>query len=573
MKNNKGITLIALVITIVIIIILAAVSLNIVLGDNGIIKSAQKAQKKETISEIEAEIKMALDAYTIDKAIDSNANIRDVLIKELDQTEITKLVNNDSTLIIDYKGESFKFDLNTGNVKETTTVEIWDPTAMSVGLIGEGTKETPYLINNSGDLNYMMTRLKDQGYNPQLKNELIAGLEEDGVTPNGKDLVSCGACYKLTTDIEFNDITDYDKWVDGTYDMSKLNKWNPAGIGTDKYFEFNGDGHELIGLYCVQDVGSSSCTGFFSYISTSEDMVFKNIIFTNVFCEYYAYGYCGALSGQLYTYNSTTNAVVENCSVSGIIRNKEGDYGYAGGLIGNFYGARCVMKNCYNFASVEGITFVGGHIGMLSNGTVENCINYGSIKGRQCVGGIVGESQHSNDIIKNCINYGNVQFKESNDVNFYSYLGGIVGRMNYGKLIENCYNYGKLHEHSVKDSKKFTQVGGIAGILGTSATVRNLYNYADINILSDDEISYASIGGIVGYVSSIYDKDVVIENANNYGNITSNKDDVAGIVGGVYFSSSTVNKLKLINCKNEGTIFNNKQFVGTAHSNIEIVNN
>lgn len=42
-RNQKGITLIALVITIVIILILAGVTLNLVLGDNGIIKQAQKA--------------------------------------------------------------------------------------------------------------------------------------------------------------------------------------------------------------------------------------------------------------------------------------------------------------------------------------------------------------------------------------------------------------------------------------------------------------------------------------------------------------------------------------------------
>ena len=43
-KNSRGITLIALVVTIVVLIILATVSINTVLGDNGIIKRAQKAR-------------------------------------------------------------------------------------------------------------------------------------------------------------------------------------------------------------------------------------------------------------------------------------------------------------------------------------------------------------------------------------------------------------------------------------------------------------------------------------------------------------------------------------------------
>ena len=46
-KSTKGITLIALVITIVILLILAGVSIAMLTGDNGILTQAQKA-KEET---------------------------------------------------------------------------------------------------------------------------------------------------------------------------------------------------------------------------------------------------------------------------------------------------------------------------------------------------------------------------------------------------------------------------------------------------------------------------------------------------------------------------------------------
>ena len=46
MKKNKGITLVALVVTIVVLLILATVSINLVLGDNGIVKKAQDAKTK-----------------------------------------------------------------------------------------------------------------------------------------------------------------------------------------------------------------------------------------------------------------------------------------------------------------------------------------------------------------------------------------------------------------------------------------------------------------------------------------------------------------------------------------------
>ena len=46
MKNNKGITLVALVVTIVVLLILAGVSINLVLGNNGIITKAKEAAEK-----------------------------------------------------------------------------------------------------------------------------------------------------------------------------------------------------------------------------------------------------------------------------------------------------------------------------------------------------------------------------------------------------------------------------------------------------------------------------------------------------------------------------------------------
>lgn len=43
-KKEKGITLVALVVTIVVLLILAGISLNLVLGQNGIINRAQQAR-------------------------------------------------------------------------------------------------------------------------------------------------------------------------------------------------------------------------------------------------------------------------------------------------------------------------------------------------------------------------------------------------------------------------------------------------------------------------------------------------------------------------------------------------
>ena len=45
-KNQKGITLIALVITIVVLLILAGITINVLLDNNGIINKAQDAANK-----------------------------------------------------------------------------------------------------------------------------------------------------------------------------------------------------------------------------------------------------------------------------------------------------------------------------------------------------------------------------------------------------------------------------------------------------------------------------------------------------------------------------------------------
>ncbi len=44
--NTNGITLVALVVTIVVLLILAGVSINLVVGDNGIITQARKAREE-----------------------------------------------------------------------------------------------------------------------------------------------------------------------------------------------------------------------------------------------------------------------------------------------------------------------------------------------------------------------------------------------------------------------------------------------------------------------------------------------------------------------------------------------
>ena len=62
MTNNKGITLIALVITIIVLLILAGVSIAMLTGDNGILNQANKAKADTARAEVVERVNLELNA-------------------------------------------------------------------------------------------------------------------------------------------------------------------------------------------------------------------------------------------------------------------------------------------------------------------------------------------------------------------------------------------------------------------------------------------------------------------------------------------------------------------------------
>ncbi len=60
MKNNKGITLIALVVTIIVLLILAGVSIAMLTGDNGILSRAQDARDNSAQGSLDEATKIAI---------------------------------------------------------------------------------------------------------------------------------------------------------------------------------------------------------------------------------------------------------------------------------------------------------------------------------------------------------------------------------------------------------------------------------------------------------------------------------------------------------------------------------
>ena len=93
-KEARGITIISLVITIVVLLILAGVSINLLLGDNGIIIKATEAKDSYSKSAVKEKVSFLLNEYTIGKATGENAEFAKFLRKNL---QVGVAENEDAT--------------------------------------------------------------------------------------------------------------------------------------------------------------------------------------------------------------------------------------------------------------------------------------------------------------------------------------------------------------------------------------------------------------------------------------------------------------------------------------------
>ena len=121
-KEIKGITLITLAITIVILLILAGISISIVIGNNSLIDRAKSTQKVQTI----AGIKEALELEKVDIQVESKTvNLENYLVqistgkKNYDLSSTEKIDNKNAYIIIN---DQYKFlikDKENGDVEIT----------------------------------------------------------------------------------------------------------------------------------------------------------------------------------------------------------------------------------------------------------------------------------------------------------------------------------------------------------------------------------------------------------------------------------------------------------------------
>lgn len=374
--GKKGITLISLVVTIIVLLILAGVSIATLNGDNGILTRTQDAKTKtEEVGEKEG-LELAVTSSQME-----DVNTLEITEEKLRDAIKQQFGNNKDFSITDNRDGSFLVNMN-------------------------DTKRM-YYIDETGKVIDQSKMLKISTAN-ELKSF--------------RDDVNSGNTYEGWYVYLANDIT-----------LNINEEWEPIGLylmsnsspedETNKPFKgvFDGNRHEVNGVYINT---SNKVQGLFGLVNRGKVLnigIGENCNINGGTATAGLVGYLYNNSQIMNSYNKATINASTNSLVGGI----------AGQTMNN-----CLIKNSYNEGIVNADSHVGGITGNLDNESIiDSCYNTGNITGRttgnSATGGISGDVQN-NSRISNCYNIGIITGDE--------WTGGIVGFFrSTGMKSENCY--------------------------------------------------------------------------------------------------------------------------------------
>ena len=376
-------------------------------------------------------------------------------------------------------------------------LDTWDGTTVSAGLSGEGTAESPYLIQSAADFAYLASQLNAAAV---------------GQTENFK-----GQYFKMTKSIDLGGKL----LIAGNH--SGWNKYQGFG-GT-----FDGNNCTIRGINVEPTTGTSSA--LFGCITSAGTL--KNLIVYGNAKGASTVG--GVVAYQLGAVDNVTSYVTVTATG-----------GTVGGVVANQEGSAKALTNCVNYGSVTSSSYIVGGVTGSGGATITNCVNWGSVQGgSESIGGITGTTKNKGTI-SGCVNYGSVTMTATDK----GMVGGIAGKLL--KPIADCYNYGVITGANT--------MGGIAGSADSISTITNCYNYGTINATSwliggiagsaDADVTgcknYGDInntadcaGGIVGSSKAI------VSGCENYGTVKG----TGRCAGIAYYSSGTIE-----NCVNNGAV-------------------
>ena len=556
-KQNKntqsGITLIALIITIIILLILSAVTIKLVLN-GGILTRTKTSAEEQIVAQEKEYISLAYSEYNMSKINNTDYTMQEAL----DAQKAGATAEGDEILgwSITFEKTSNQYTLNSDGSIDEGIPNRWDGKTTETPEI---TEENSWHIYTSEQLKYFADFVngeltEEEKGNLSITEDTIVYLEADldlGARANEKGEKVVGS------------------------------EWTPIGIETTSAFvgTFEGNNHYITGIY-VNIEGNFG--GIFGNSNTIKNLTIKNSYIKGANCSG---GIVGALRTGTIENCHNINAVVNvdsitaggvvgqletkaiNCSNTGNVSGNKQTGGVAG-----YASNSSTISSCYNTGNVSGDKNTGGVAGYARiSSTISNCYNTGNVSGNEFTGGVAGYASNSSTI-SSCYNTGNV----SGD----NYTGGVAGYAGPSSIISSCYNTGDVTGNATENE---SNIGGIAGI--TFGTIDNCYNTASITgnvgavggilgqigvgtsgVSTDIKNCYNLgtisgndfIGGIIGWTSETKALGT-IENNYNAGEING-KDSVGGIIGRNSY------KFVVKNCYNKGTIEGKTQ-VGTIIGN------
>ena len=512
MKNKKGITLIALVVTIVVLLILAGITVGMVTSDNGILKETKNAKEQAEIDNEKSIVERAkMLTMMRDKSGKITLAVFEPALKDEAGANPTEVSNVGDVIEVLFTDTDRYYEVDKdGNVSEPQEV-VKDQYAGDITKGGrcDGSEKKPYEISCIEDL--VVLSNMTNGIGIKLENGKAVEIISPDSFPTKYITLTRNLNFKSkysyadSTRTDFGNINGDD--TDGNSlitEMTSGTGFQPIGRFTGN---FNGDNNSLDRILIVTEEEKKEAA-LFSYCDTA---TIKNLrISGNISGKWHSAGICGSLSGKI---------IIENC----INKANVTGYNVAGGIIAytNTVAEDSYIINCVNYGNIKSTGRYYNHAGAggicgCAQINIIGCKNHGEINGNSSLGGISGRARGT---VKNCENNGVIDSKEFNE-----YSGGIVGAQYYDQLtIYNCINRGVVRGKGCKGGILGCEVGGS----WKEKISAYIYNCCNVGKIGNKESAYS--GGILGSLGGICNiMELTINNCYTIGTLDGNQK--AGIV-------------------------------------------
>ena len=140
MKNKNGITLIALAVTIVVLLILAGITINMLFGSDGLFNISNQAKERYEIGALKDRINNVIADWSIERAVDSSITVDDLWDKMVDADIIDNPDEDVAGPTKDGENDRYELTTNEGYIVE---IIISPDGNVSIGDVVKGDKLPP----------------------------------------------------------------------------------------------------------------------------------------------------------------------------------------------------------------------------------------------------------------------------------------------------------------------------------------------------------------------------------------------------------------------------------------------